>query len=465
MDDGITLVGLDGKFIDTNRASLKQLGLTKEEVLGKNVYDVVAPEDRQRAIEGSFKVLETGKVVNQVRVQRKDGSCFFAEIATTLIYDADNKPYVFLGVTRDITERKEIEEALRESEQLYRTIFDNSEDAFQLVKVLYDVKGDPSSYVFLKVNSAYESLTGHDSSEIVGKHVEEIYPQAEPYLITIYSDIAKTGKSNHFEIYNKDSQRWYDVYAFPYAKDQVAALFRDITTRKNLERQLQEKERMAAIGETAGMVGHDLRNPLQAIVSELYLAQSELKALPEGQLKASLNESFTDISEQVAYMDKIVSDLQTFVKPLEVYKQIVDLSELAASTVEHVEFPENIEVILNLEEGLKVETDPQLLRRVLINLITNAVQAMPDGGKLTLESSDDGKGHVQISVKDTGIGIPDSIKPKIFTPLFTTKSKGQGFGLAVCKRVIEAQGGSINFESQVSKGTTFMVELPLYKRA
>ncbi len=465
VDDGISLVGLDGKFIDTNKASLKQLKMAKEELIGKNVYDIVFPEDRARAIEGSFKVLETGKTVNQVRVMRKDGSWFFAEISTTLICDENNKPSVFLGVTRDISERKKIEEALRESEQLYKTIFDNSDDAFQLVKLQYDEVGQPLSYMFLKVNKAFERLTGRNSSEIVGKQVEAVYPNVEPYWINLYGNIVRTGKSIHQETYHRDLDRWFDVYAFPYAKDQVAALFRDITSRKNLERQLQEKERMAAIGETAGMVGHDLRNPLQSIVSDLYLAQTELKTLPEGQLKVSLNESIQDISEQITYMDKIVSDLQTFVKPIEALKQIVDIKELVESTVEHIDLPSSIQSVLIVEDNLKVVTDPQLLRRVLINLITNAIQAMPDGGKLTIHSSNDGNGHVNIRVEDTGIGIPDDVKPKIFTPLFTTKSKGQGFGLAVCKRTIEAQGGSISFDSQVGKGTQFTVELPLYHGA
>jgi signal transduction histidine kinase len=104
----------------------------------------------------------------------------------------------------------------------------------------------------------------------------------------------------------------------------------------------------------------------------------------------------------------------------------------------------------------------QLLKRVLINLVTNSVQAMPEGGELTIKAQANDE-KVQIIVEDTGTGIPEEIKPKIFTPLFTTKSKGQGFGLAVCKRVIEAQHGKVTFESQVVKGTKFIIELPVGK--
>ncbi len=107
-----------------------------------------------------------------------------------------------------------------------------------------------------------------------------------------------------------------------------------------------------------------------------------------------------------------------------------------------------------------MKADPQLLKRVLINLVTNAVQAMPDGGKLTLSAQVDSQGQVVITVVDTGVGIPEKIKPQIFTPLFTTKPRGQGFGLAVCKRVIEAHGGTISFESQRGKGAKFTIQFP-----
>jgi len=124
------------------------------------------------------------------------------------------------------------------------------------------------------------------------------------------------------------------------------------------------------------------------------------------------------------------------------------------------EIPKNVQTNLQVDSGVTVFADPQLLKRVLINLVTNAVQAMPQGGILTLRAQKQTNGEVQIVVEDTGVGVPDEVKPKLFTPLFTTKSKGQGFGLAVCKRVIEAQGGTISFESQLGKGTKFKIKLP-----
>jgi signal transduction histidine kinase len=207
------------------------------------------------------------------------------------------------------------------------------------------------------------------------------------------------------------------------------------------------------------MVGHDLRNPLQTITGELYLAKAEVNSLEAGTAKANLQDSLRIIEEQANYMDKIVSDLQAFVQPIKIDKVPFSLKELVTAVIESITIPPNIKVKTRIPRGFpQIKADFQLLKRVLINLVTNSVQAMPEGGKITLTAKVDSEGHVLISVKDTGIGIPEEIKPQIFTPLFTTKPRGQGFGLAVCKRVIEAHGGTISFESKKSKGTKFTIQ-------
>ena len=183
--------------------------------------------------------------------------------------------------------------------------------------------------------------------------------------------------------------------------------------------------------------------------------------MPDSEQKTNIIESMDAIEEQITYMDKIVSDLQAFVRPVEVHKQEVNLKQLIIGILAQINIPKNVETNIKIDDALAADADPQLLKRVFINLVTNAVQAMPKGGELTIKAQTIGQGQVKIVVEDTGEGISDEIKPKIFTPLFTTKPKGQGFGLAVCKRVIEAQGGTISFESQVGKGTAFTMSLPL----
>jgi signal transduction histidine kinase len=226
-------------------------------------------------------------------------------------------------------------------------------------------------------------------------------------------------------------------------------------------KQLKDSERLATIGQTAGMVGHDLRNPLQTITGELYLAKNEVESLSEGEVKSNLQESLQVIEEQAVYMDKIVSDLQAFVRPIKVDKKSVNLKELVEAVISSIAIPTNITMLTKIAKDFhQIKADHHLLKRVLINLVTNALQAMPNGGNLSLKSQANSDGQVSVTVEDTGIGIPEKIKPQIFTPLFTTKPRGQGFGLAVCKRVMEAHGGTISFESQEGKGAKFTIQFP-----
>ena len=226
-------------------------------------------------------------------------------------------------------------------------------------------------------------------------------------------------------------------------------------------RKLKLAERLAAIGETAGMIGHDIRNPLQSIDGALYLAKDYVKSLPEDcEEKKDLEEIHELLREQVAYVDHIVADLQDFARDLSPKFEEINLSEAIKESLYSIEIPEKITVNLILPKTpIKVYVDPIHSKRVFVNLFKNAVQAMPDGGDLTIMAFHK-DGCVLIRVEDTGLGISDDVKPHIFTPLFTTKPKGQGFGLPVCKKLIEAQGGEISFQSKEGKGSTFIIKFP-----
>jgi signal transduction histidine kinase len=223
---------------------------------------------------------------------------------------------------------------------------------------------------------------------------------------------------------------------------------------------LKDAERLAAIGATAGMVGHDIRNPLQAIVGELYLAKDGLVSLPESDAKQALKENVFMIEEQVEYINKIVTDLQDFAKPLIPCKEEVHLETVVKSVLPTINIPENIQVVYSPETEPRFIADSAYIKRIVQNLVSNAVQAMPRGGKLTLQTRRENNTAI-LTVEDTGVGIPEEAKTRLFQPLFTTKSKGQGFGLAVCKRLVESMNGTITFESEEGKGTKFTVKLPV----
>ncbi len=404
----------------------------------------------------------------------------FSEDEINLLTELANDFAYGITMLRLRKEREQTEQTMRKQASL----IDLSPDAI----IVRKMDGEISLW-----SAGAETLYGWTKNEAIGKPIQDLlkFKLSEP-LNDIIDVLKKKGKWSRELIHETKDGRTLVVQSYWLPKfdenNEVSELMEsnvDITDRKQMQtkleeyaahleelvqertQQLKDAERLTAIGETAGMVGHDLRNPLQTVAGETFLAKDELKNIPDSPAKRNLEENVNIISEQISYMDKIVSDLQDFVRPITPDKKSVDLQKLLIATLAQVSLTENIETETKIDKSLpQISADSQLLRRVFFNLFTNAVQAMPNGGKLTVKaqakkSTKENDKAIIIHVKDTGVGIPESVKPKIFRPLFTTKSKGQGFGLAVCQRVIEAHGGTITFKSQEGKGTQFTVELPI----
>jgi PAS domain S-box-containing protein len=381
--------------------------------------------------------------------------------------------------TRESEEQKRSEQKLSFSEKKYRKLYETTQDGI----MARDLQGK-----MIDCNQAYAKMLGYSKKELRNLTVQDLLPEKwHEQREEIVTKVLQTGRSIVFEreYKRKDNSVFpgsVRTWRLTDGKGKVIGIWsivRDITeqkdSQKNLEKyadvlkniiadrtkQLKDSERLVAIGQTAGMVGHDLRNPLQTVIGELYLAKKEVVSLAEGEVKNNLTESIQVIEEQAVYMDKIVSDLQAFVQPVRVDKKPFSLKELVKEILASVITPNNITAKMQIENDFPLlKADLHLIKRVLINLVTNSIQAMPDGGTLTLTGQVGSKGQVFVTVKDTGVGIPNSIKNQIFTPLFTTKPRGQGFGLAVCKRVMEAHGGTISFESKVGKGAEFTIQFP-----
>ena len=230
---------------------------------------------------------------------------------------------------------------------------------------------------------------------------------------------------------------------------------------RETQEQLREAERLTIIGETAAMVGHDLRNPLQAMMGLRHILREEVGSLPsKTPQRKTLEELDEMVGEQIVYMDKVVSDLQSYTRSMKSKPTPTSLQRLIEGALHVVAVPENIRVSVAIPGDLpRIMADAEMMKRVFANLMLNAVQAMPDGGKLTIEAHDT-DGAASMSVEDTGVGIPEGDLPRLFDPLFTTKAKGQGLGLAVCKKIVEAHNGTISVESEMGKGSKFTVEIP-----
>lgn len=191
------------------------------------------------------------------------------------------------------------------------------------------------------------------------------------------------------------------------------------------------------------------------------MANKKLESLTvESAEKDEVKEYLKTVEGQVAYMNKVVSDLLDYARPIHPELFETDINQLFNETLSGMEVPETIEVSTVIPEGLRLTVDPPLMRRVFTNLITNAIQAMPNEGRIMITASKTEE-DAFISVEDTGTGILKENLPKLFQPLFTTKSKGQGFGLPVCKRIIDAHGGDITVKSKVGKSSTFTLKIPV----
>ncbi|MCX8188696.1 MAG: ATP-binding protein [Nitrososphaeria archaeon] len=324
-------------------------------------------------------------------------------------------------------------------------------------------------------NRSAERLLGFKKNEVVGKNFESVL-RPELYgidFLDLMKRVYTTGQSCvRAVVYKKDYSPIYvelNVFRLKGKGEGSVVLIRDISLQKKLdeilrqsslklealveekEKMLKDSERLITIGKVTSMIGHDLRNPLQTIINLLYLAKNDIK-------DKRLLSYFDRISEQVEYMHKIILDLQDFTTPVTVRLQSFSTEELFSVILRSVNIPENIIVVKNLM--LKtIKTNWVSFVRIMQNLILNAVQAMPNGGTLTIEVFDENN-FVVVKVSDTGVGIPKEHFDKIFEPYFTTKAKGMGLGLSVVKRLVDFLNGQVSFESEVGKGTTFTIKLP-----
>lgn len=224
----------------------------------------------------------------------------------------------------------------------------------------------------------------------------------------------------------------------------------------NTQNRLLKAERFATIGEVAGMVSHDLRNPLNGIASAVYF----LKIKGQSKMSEKEKEMLTTIEKSIDRSNRIIGDLLDYAREIKLDLSESDPKLLLEEVLAQLEVPSGISIVKDVESEPKIRVDRDKILRVFTNLIKNAFDAMPNGGALTIRSEKI-ENDVCISFTDTGTGISEENLQKLWTPLFTTKTKGMGFGLSICKRFVDAHGGRILVKSQTGKGTTFIVTIPI----
>jgi len=465
-----------------NPAAEKLFGWTREEVIG-HFNPLVLPDRVDGFREMFSSLLATGMApVREVTCMKKDGSIIQASLDAAPMLDPAGVVSGAVLLLTDITERKLLEEVLRASEERFRHAFDDAPMGMTITR---------KDGTYFRVNRALSEMVGYSVEELQSMGFESItHPEDLPRNLELRSRLAE-GKEETFSMekryIHKDGHIVWtqlNVSALHDAAGRRAfdlSVVQDISERKRLEaqimqysaglekmvkrrtRQLAESqtkllqaERMATIGSLAAQVGHDLRNPLTTVNTGLYFLFNVLQEDKDRRVGATL----LQMDNAVRHANKIIEDLLMYSRQSSIKKIRLDLNEPVRAAVETVAIPSSVKVSTELCKAAKVAGDRSRLVRVFQNLITNAVDAMPSGGKLRIASSAS-RGWASVSVSDTGVGMSPAQMRRIFLPLYTTKARGLGMGLPICKRLVEAHGGHISAASRLGRGSTFTVSIPL----
>lgn len=479
--------GADFRFTYVNGAIATLTGLTKEELIEKGPLDIM-PEDSvmevMQLIASSIdEYNKTGNLVTRVATMNftkylEDGSTESVprEISATLL-SLDEGYIEVLGISRDITERVEIQKRLEVSEERYRTLFENMTEGVAIHEIIYNESGEAVDYRIVSANPSYENHTDISPNDAVGKLATEVY--GDVLFLSIYAKVAETGDPKEFEV--DYMGRYFRISVSSPKKGQFATIFEDVTElkqqekeRERLEVQLVQAQKMEVVGRLAGGVAHDYNNILTAILGN---AQEAMHVLGRSHPVHSELEVIYEASERAADLtgQLLAFSKQQVLRPkvLSIKEQMYKFERMSRRLI-----TEDIEVNFDMGDDLHdVKIDPVQLDRIMMNLFVNARDAMPSGGNLTVHISNTSLGdgdletfenvntgeYLKISVEDTGSGMSEEVVSNIFEPFFTTKGHGTGLGLATVYGIVLQSNGDIVAESEVGKGSTFNMVFPKYQ--
>lgn len=460
--DAIVTVGDEQKIVLFNQAAERMFQCKAEEAIGRPI-DRFIPERFRGAHHGHIAAFGQSGVTNR-RIEslgvitglRANGEEFPAEAAISQI-GIDGGKY-FTVVLRDVTGRHRAELALKESEARFKAFMDHS----PAVASLKDTLGH---YVY--VNRPFERRLNKPSADVLGKTDFDIWPPAVAHQLhdndaLVLVTNAPVEKVETMPGLEGEVEQWL-AFKFPVSDASgaryVGGMAVDISERKKLEEQLRRTERVAELGTLATGMAHEIGTPMSVILGRAEYLMERVKDEPT-------KKGLKTIVSQVERITKVMNQLLTFARRRPPERRAVDLRRTIEDNLEI--FHERLE-----RHRIKVEktfaeacplvyADADQMSQVAINLVMNAVHAMPEGGTLRigLAPSD---GMVKLTVADTGHGIPQEVIAKIFDPFFTTKEfgKGTGLGLTVVKGIMEEHGGSVSVDSEPGNGTTFTVTLPI----
>jgi PAS domain S-box-containing protein len=479
--EGIIQISSTGQIVFANRRMAEMFGCTLDEVIGSSFNDHVHPDQKadSRASMGRLLSGEVDVVSVERHLVRKDSNDFWGHISARRLEGPDGKVTALVGIVTDITEVKNATEALKRSEEKYRSLFEESKDVIYI--------SSPEGK-FIDINPAGVALFGYSSKEefLAVDITRQLY--VDPSERTKFmQSIEKQGFVTDYEVRmkrkNGEELSVMTIFGSTVRNEQgnivaYRGIMRDMTEHRKLEQQLRESQKMEAIGQLAGGIAHDFNNILSAIVG--YGGMMQMKMSPDDANRLNV-EQILVAADRAA---NLTHSLLAFSRKQIINPKPINLNDIISKAEKLLSrlIREDVELrTQTANRDLTVWADSLQIEQVLMNLATNARDAMPTGGQLILKTEEidlndelmmqggilrPGR-YALLTVTDTGSGMDEETLEKIFEPFFTTKEvgKGTGLGLAMVYGIIKQHNGYILASSQPGKGTTFSIYLPLTEPA
>ena len=431
----------------------------KEEIIGKNHRILNSGYHPKEFFQHLWKTIQSGQIWRgEIRNKAKDGSFYWVDTTIVPFLNNKGKPVQYIAIRSDISDRKKAEEHLKE------TIKENTDIKFALdqssIVAFTDSKGKITS-----VNEKFCEISKYSREELIGRdhNILNSGYHSKEYFKNLWKTIGE-GNVWKGEIRNKAKDGtfyWVDTTIVPFInKDggpyQYLAIRNDISERKKTEEVLHRQDKLAAVGQLAAGVAHEIRNPLTSMKGYTEFLQLDEKN-PERL------EFLNIILDEIERVNNIVEDFMVLAKPKAVEleeKNVVPVIRDVISLLEFEARKKNVHLLFDCnQEIIQIDCDENRLKQVFLNFIKNGIEAMPNGGDLHVKTITHDN-NVQISIQDFGVGIPKDKLQKLGEPFYTTKRNGNGLGLMVSFKIIESHHGKVFVESELNKGTTFNILLP-----
>ena len=469
MQEAVMIFDRQDIIIDTNQATEKVLGWSRDELLGKKASILNPPNQMEDIVTGIRRGLDKhGAWEGELPIVTRSGELRTMSTIVSSIYDLEGNWIGNVGINRDITERKEAELALRESQERFRIAAECASDLIYE----WDLASDT-----LKWYGDIDKTLGYESGEIPGTikaWLALIHPDDAERMTEEVADLRETGKplETEYRIRHRDGhwlywlERGTPIFDEDGRSVKVIGVCTDITDRRRLEGEQVKSQKLESLGILAGGIAHDFNNLLMSIMGNISLARLNQP------VESDLGEILAEVEASCAQAKNLTQQLLTFSRGGKPVKKTTVISNLIRESTGLALSGTSSRAAFSIAEDLwPVNVDPGQLQQVINNLIINAAQAMPDGGTIevgaenieiageTRISLKPGK-YVMLSIRDSGIGITKKFISRIYDPYFTTKQQGSGLGLATVYSIIRNHNGLITVKSEPGKGTTFSIYLP-----